>query len=179
MDCRNLAAAITRIPKLTWTITPATRTLLNDLSSRIPDFLDTVSARELSNVTWAFGKLGYHPGEAVLDAIAVAGMHPIKLHYFQGPTLPLFLWGFAKLGVTYPQLLDAAAPQLLRQLPSLQPHHLTTAAWAYASLQHPHEQLMAALAQKLEEAAHVLSPFHLAGTAWAFAALGGGPDSLF
>lgn len=76
--------------------------------------LDTLTARQLSNCLWAFGKLGYHPGEAVLDALAVAGMHPIKLHYFTRSHLPLFLWGYAKLGVNYPQLLDAAAPQLIR-----------------------------------------------------------------
>lgn len=82
LDSRNLAATIVRVPKLTWTVTPETRALLNPLSALIPGLLDTLTARNLSNIMWAFGKAGFHPGEAVLDGIAVASMHPIKLHYF-------------------------------------------------------------------------------------------------
>ena len=92
-----------------------------------------VNMQDVSNVLWAYAKLGVDPGPCLREA---AAHHLLQLVHKANPQdVANLLWAYAKLGHSPgEECMQALTSQLHRQAQSAQPQAIANAVWACAEL---------------------------------------------
>jgi hypothetical protein len=143
--------------------------------------MDTFTPQNVSNVVWAFAKLGYFNAD-LFKAASWRGLE--TMHAFTPQSVANFLWAYATIDKPpEPAFLRAAVAHSLGQLDQWAPQNLSNVAWALACLKKSHEAVIeGALASLLPsvvgevtrrlldpEKEKIFSRQHLANYIWALA----------
>jgi len=102
------------------------------------------SPRYLSNITWAYGTLGYSNGP-LMKALASTTVRKMRL--FDGQYLATVLASFAKLRNRNMPLLNAFSRFARNDIGRYGPTELSIFVWSYATLQHKDQELLDAVAK--------------------------------
>lgn len=143
------------------------RKLLNQLSDTLLRAeLGHLKPQDLSNVAWAFAKLG------LLNAVLFRRLsaHIMQtLSDFEPVNLSMTLWAFARSGFMEKGLFAAATAEVKRLLPLFQPQQIANTTWALAKSNFVDQELFAAAAEVALERLDEFQPMNYSMLVYSFA----------
>ncbi|EJK75706.1 hypothetical protein THAOC_02564 [Thalassiosira oceanica] len=148
-------------------------TLFNVFGKTAIKILRTFKPQALSNVMWAFVKVGAKNSRLFRETGGViSGM---DLDSFKPQALANILWSFAKSGEADPELFQVLGNHIVvRSLNDFWPQDISNIAWAYANGRVPHPILFKKIGDLVagQDSLDSFKPQELSNTAWAFATAG-------
>jgi hypothetical protein len=110
-------------------------------------FLSTFTAPQLSDIAWAFAKLGIR-NELLMQSIAEHAMRDACLSMFTSADIARICWAFAFLSISHDPLMAAIANLITcnEVLATFTPQDMTTVLWAFTVNNQNHQLSAAAVA---------------------------------
>eukprot|EP00741_Cyanophora_paradoxa_P025639 tig00000385_g24743.t1 len=131
------------------------------VARRLSDF----SPQAISNIVWAFAKVGVRD-EAMLSSVAAEAAR--RLSDFGEQNISNVAWGFAKLQFAPPRLFGRISEEARRRVGQLTGQGLANVAWAFATVKFLDAPLFRTLAENALTRLDALNCQQLANLAWAF-----------
>jgi len=141
-------------------------TLFDALAGASLRTLETFKTQNLSNMAWAFAKLG-EADEELMTAIAEAAL--ARISGLSPTDLATIAWAFAKLGLRDDELMEAISEAALAKMHEFSATSLANLAWAYAMLGILDVPLMQAISSQALKKLADFEPHDIAYLAWAYA----------
>ncbi|EFJ47302.1 hypothetical protein VOLCADRAFT_92047 [Volvox carteri f. nagariensis] len=145
--------------------------LLAALCGRMEVLLECLGQQEVTNVLWALGTLGHHPGEALLRNLSMRLLGLLAEVPPQG--IASSLLGLAKLGWSPgPYVLDQVARGSVAKIGEFNAQALSNTMWSLARLGYYNPQLQDAMFRQALRRLSEFSPQGISNLIWAAATLG-------
>eukprot|EP00798_Chlamydomonas_sp_ICE-L_P030056 gene30056-biopygen15915 len=134
-------------------------------ATKLPKF----TAQALSNILWAFAKLGIEDDTFIAALLSVAKR---KLPDFKAQELAISLWAAATLGIEDEAFIAAWLPRAKRKLPGFEAQDLSNSLWAAATLGIKDEAFIAAWLRMAKRKLPDFTAQALSNSLWAADKLG-------